>query len=94
MALTPNQLNAHLRTLIQNEVVAQGEGIDPEAWKFLLRACIRHVRLGGADNQEAGRTIAQFVFEQRIGRPATAADLHWLRNHEAVSADPSAGGVL
>lgn len=94
MALTAAQLNAHLRVAIQDEIVAQGEALSPEAWFFLLRACIRHWRLGDADSQEAARTIAQFVFESKIGRPAGAGDLHSLRQHEALYADPTAVGVL
>lgn len=94
MPLNPNQLNAHLRTIMQDELVAAGQDLAPAVFHFLLRACIRHRRLGGADDQEAARTIAQFIFEQVIGRSATADDLHRLRNHYAIEADSTAAGVL
>lgn len=92
MALTVNQQNAHLKTIMAN-VADQLDGND-ETFYALLRGCIVHCRLGGADNIEAGKFWAQALFQSVIGRSATAADLHRLRNHLATGADPTAGGVL
>lgn len=92
MALTTNQLNAHIRTTIQDQLPFEdGNNL---VLMFFLRASIRHCRLGGADNIEAGKAIAQFVFEKINNRTATAADLEKLQNHLAIEADSTAAGVL
>ena len=83
MALTTNQLNAHIRTMIVDRLQAEGTDLSNESLRFLLRACADHARLGGADDIEAAKTAAQFLFETTIGRNATAADLHQLRQHIA-----------
>lgn len=89
MALTTAQLNAHIRTMITDRLALEGSDVSGPALRFLLRACADHANLGGADNQEAAKTAAQFLFETVIGRPATANDLHMLRNHIA----PDVGGA-
>ena len=81
VALTTAQLNAHIRTMIQEELVREASRTDAEAVRFLLRACAFHARTGTADDLEAAKTVAQFIFETVRGRTATAADLHLLRNH-------------
>ena len=93
MALTVAQQNAHLKTIMANVAQVQGRG-DAEVIYALLRGCIVHVRLGGADNIEAGKFWAQALFQSVIGRNATAADLHLLKNHLATQADETASGVL
>lgn len=95
MALTTAQLNAHLRAMIQNELatitVAEiREGGQEAGFLYgLLRACVRHVRIGDADSIEAGKTVAVNVLESILGRPATAGELHQLRRHWAKEADDS-----
>lgn len=91
MALTTAQVNAHLRTTMADQINANP---DKEVFLWLLRACIRHYRLGGADNQEAGRTLAELLFQAFLNRPPTADDLHRLRRHLAIEADETALGVL
>lgn len=92
MALTTAQLNAHIRTMIQEELVREASRTDAEAVRFLLRACAFHARTGTADDLEAAKTVAQFVFETVLGRSATATDLHLLRNH--LSLDVGGTGVF
>ncbi|MCZ2109084.1 MAG: hypothetical protein LC118_05870 [Dehalococcoidia bacterium] len=93
MALTTAQLNAHIRTMIQEELVREGAGTDAEAVRFLLRACAHHARTGTPDDLEAAKTVAQFIFETVIGRSATEAGLHLLRNHIGPDVG-AAGGVF
>lgn len=92
MALTQAQLNAHLRTMVLDQLPLEKN--KREAILFFLRACITHYRTAGPDNQEAARTVGQFMYEQFIGRAATAADLHLLRKHAATEADNTAAGEL
>lgn len=89
MALTTAQLNAHIRDMIVDRLVVEGPDLNGAALRFLLRACADHANLGGADNLEAAKTSAQFLFETVIGRAATADDLHLLKNHIA----PEVGGA-
>lgn len=90
MALTQAQLNAHLRTMLLNQI--QHEEDNFAVLKFFLRACERHARAGNGDNAEAARTVGQAVFENVIGRSATADDLHYLRNH--LAGDVDGAGIL
>lgn len=90
--LTTDQQNAILKQIMVR--VADNLDGDDEAFYVLLRACIAQVRLGGADNIEGGKFWAQALYERVTGQSATAADLHMLRNHLAIGADPTAGGVL
>jgi hypothetical protein len=92
VALTTAQLNAHIRTLLLDQFNA--ERVNREALLFMVRACVRHVRLGGADNIEAGRTVGEFLLQQVLGRSLTAGDLHYLRKHLVTDADETAAGVL
>lgn len=94
MALTANQLNAHLRAMLQAELARPRTQDDTGALYFMLRACIAHVRLGDADSIEAGKTVAEFTAEQILGHAPNAQELHLLRNHWAASADETGGGVL
>lgn len=93
MALTNAQLNAHIRDILADELDFVRES-DKQVLMFLLRACIRHIRQGGADNIEAGKTVAQFVAQQVLGRALTGGDLHALRRHWTPEADPTAEGLL
>lgn len=92
MALTQAELNAHIRTMIVDRLQAEGSDVSGAALRFLLRACADHANLGGADNLEAAKTSAQFLFETVIGRSATADDLHLLRNH--IAPDVSGTGMF
>lgn len=96
MALSPNQLNAQLRTLLQNEIAAQGQSLDWDVLMFLIRACVRHYRTGNADAQEAAQTIARWVTQNYNGRTPTTDDLHRLRWHWAQEAEGNekAEGIL
>lgn len=92
MALTQVQLNAHLRTMVLDQLPLEKN--KRETILFFLRACITHYRTPGADNQEAARTIGQFMYEKFIDRAATASDLHLLRKHASTEADETASGEL
>lgn len=85
MALTQAQLNAHLRTMLLNQIPHEDDNL--VVLRFFLRACVRHARAVNGDNAEAARTVGQAVFENVIGRSATAGDLHYLRNHLASDVD-------
>lgn len=80
MALTTAQLNAHIRTMIVDQLQREN-GNSRAALMFLLRACARHARSGTADDLEAAKTAAQFIFETVLGRSMTADDAHYLRKH-------------
>lgn len=93
MALTTAQLNAHIRTIVSDELDHVRRS-DRAVLLFMMRACIRHYRLGGDDNQEAARTVARFVWQRAIGREPTQQDLHELLKHIVTEADETAAGVL
>lgn len=90
MALTTAQLNAHIRSMIVDQLRREN-GNTREAVLFLLRACAWHARSGTADDLEAAKTAAQFIFETVIGRSMTAEDAHLLRNHLSKDAGASDG---
>lgn len=87
MALTAAQLNAHIRTMLVDQLQREN-GNARAAMLFLLRACAWHARSGTADDLEAAKTVAQFIFETVLGRSMTAEDAHILRKH--VSPDVGA----
>lgn len=92
MALTTAQENAELRQIMGRFAAM----LHPrhEAYTLFLRACIAQIRAAGANDVEGGKFWAQQALETMLGRPATAADLHYLRNHLTTEADETAGGVV
>lgn len=93
MALSAAQLNAHIRSIVADELDAERR-TNPAVVRFFIAAALRHYRLGGVDNQEAAQTVARFVWQQVIGRSPTQQDLHEFLNHVVTEADETAGGLL
>lgn len=83
MALTTAQLNAHIRTMMQEQLIKEGTYTSSASVLFLLKACVWHARTALPDDLEAAKTVAQFVFETTIGHSMTAAETHYLRQHLA-----------
>lgn len=69
MALTPTQVNAHLRLILE------------EGFRRFLLTCRDYAAAGGPDEKEAARLIAREAYERVIGHPPTTADIHVLQKH-------------
>ena len=91
MALTQAQLNAHIRTMLQEQLVREGTSMEGASVMFLLKAAAWHARTATADDLEAAKTVAQFVVETATCHALTASEAHYLRKHLAPAVGAADG---
>jgi hypothetical protein len=80
MALTPTQLNAHLRAI----VIQHFTDIEQDLIRF-LETCRDYALAGGVDEREAARIIAREALQRALGRNLTVGDIHILQGHRIRS---------